>query len=205
MDGETIVLGGLISKLNNRLENKIPWLGDLPYCGALFRYRTQTQEKRELLVVLTPHVIRNSADAEKRLMEEARRMSWVLRDVDRLYGAGGQPPCADGSSVLPPGVWAGHPDGGAAIAAPGEHGAHARDPAGQEWHGAALVHAQAAGAGGSEHPGSRSAKSVRVTEPPGDHDRRAPSRLRTLSCRANGDEIGERSGVSRLMVSISGG
>ena len=118
MDGETIVLGGLITKTNSRTENKIPWLGDLPYCGALFRFRQQTQEKRELIVILTPHVIRNSADAEKRLMEEARRMSWVLRDVDKLYGTGGQPPCADGSGVLPPGVWA-QPDGGAPLPLPG--------------------------------------------------------------------------------------
>ncbi len=43
MDGETIVLGGLISKTNQRQENKVPWLGDLPYIGTAFRYRTQTQ------------------------------------------------------------------------------------------------------------------------------------------------------------------
>ena len=86
MDGETIVLGGLISKLNNRQENKMPWLGDLPYIGAAFRYRTQTQEKRELLVILTPHVIRNCADSERFLIEEARKMNWVLRDVDKMFG-----------------------------------------------------------------------------------------------------------------------
>jgi type II secretory pathway component GspD/PulD (secretin) len=84
MDGETIVLGGLITKSNIRQENKVPWLGDLPYIGAAFRYRTQTQEKRELLVILTPHVIRCSADSERLLMEEARKMSWKLADVDRM-------------------------------------------------------------------------------------------------------------------------
>jgi len=117
MDGETVVLGGLITKHNERTENKVPCLGDLPYIGAAFRYRTQTQEKRELLVILTPHVIRNSVDSERRLMEEARRMSWVLRDVNRLYG---QPdgPCADGPAVLPPGAWA-QPDGGAPLPLPG--------------------------------------------------------------------------------------
>src|SRR4029450_5449368 len=44
MDGETIALGGLIPKTNSRNENKVPWLGALPYCGALFRFRTQVQE-----------------------------------------------------------------------------------------------------------------------------------------------------------------
>lgn len=115
MDGETIVLGGLISKTSNRQENKVPWLGDLPYIGTAFRYRTQTQEKRELLVVLTPHVIRNCADSEKLLIEEARKMSWVLKDVDRLYGAGPKNPAPDGT--LPPGAWVA-PDGGSVTPLP---------------------------------------------------------------------------------------
>jgi hypothetical protein len=92
-DGETIVLGGLISKSDIKQENKVPWLGDLPYIGAAFRYRTQTQQKHELLIIMTPHVIRNCADSERLLIEEAKKMSWVLKDIDRLYGVGpGTPP-----------------------------------------------------------------------------------------------------------------
>src|SRR5262249_7027374 len=41
-DGETVAIGGLIIKRDAKSENKYPWLGDLPYIGALFRYRTQT-------------------------------------------------------------------------------------------------------------------------------------------------------------------
>ncbi len=124
-DGETIVLGGLISKTNNRTENKLPWFGDLPYVGTLFRYRTQTQTKRELLVIMTPHIVRNTCDSEKLLIEEARKMSWALRDVDKIYGGGVGGNCPDGncpaptgpafpdvSRVLPPGSWTG---GGAPV------------------------------------------------------------------------------------------
>jgi type II secretory pathway component GspD/PulD (secretin) len=113
MDGETIVLGGLITKTSNRTENKVPWLGDLPYIGAAFRFRSHAQERRELLVILTPHVIRNCLDSERLLVEEARKMSWALRDVDAMCA-----PCAragvgpgavmvpDGPPVpLPPGAW----------------------------------------------------------------------------------------------------
>jgi len=100
MDGETVVLGGLISKSNIRQENKVPWLGDLPYIGSAFRFRTQEQEKRELLVILTPHVIRNSADSERLLIDEARKMSWALRDVDRMFGT--PPPGVNPPSTLPP-------------------------------------------------------------------------------------------------------
>jgi type II secretory pathway component GspD/PulD (secretin) len=117
MDGETIVLGGLVSKTNNRQENKVPWLGDLPYIGTAFRYRTQTQEKRELLVILTPHVIRNCADSERLLMEEARKMSWVLKDVDRLYGTGPGPAYEGGHTVVPRNAWV-QPDGGPATPLP---------------------------------------------------------------------------------------
>jgi type II secretory pathway component GspD/PulD (secretin) len=120
MDGETMVLGGLITKTDNRTENKVPWLGDLPYIGAAFRFRSQTQERREILVVLTPRVIRNCIDSERHLMEEARKMSWRLKDVadicvgcqnsmagpGAVVGPDGPPP------ILPPDAWV-QPRGGA--------------------------------------------------------------------------------------------
>ena len=40
-DGETIVLGGLISKQDNRTENGIPFFKDIPYVGSLFRFRSR--------------------------------------------------------------------------------------------------------------------------------------------------------------------
>ena len=85
-DGETVALGGLISKRDNRNENKIPWFGDLPYVGAAFRYRTQAKSKTELLVILTPHIVRSRADAEKLLSDEARKMDWTLPDVLKMHG-----------------------------------------------------------------------------------------------------------------------
>ena len=47
-DGETIVLGGLISKSDSRQENGIPYAKDIPYLGALFRYRTHSIQRREV-------------------------------------------------------------------------------------------------------------------------------------------------------------
>ena len=85
-DGETVVIGGLISKQNTRSENKLPFLGDLPYIGTLFRYRQQTQEKRELIVILTPRIIRCSADAERVSLERMKLMNWNLKDVAKVYG-----------------------------------------------------------------------------------------------------------------------
>ena len=57
-DGETIVLGGLMAKTDNKTETKIPILGDLPGVGALFRYRTYSKNQKELIFIMTPHIVR---------------------------------------------------------------------------------------------------------------------------------------------------
>jgi type II secretory pathway component GspD/PulD (secretin) len=102
-DGETVVLGGLITKNDAKQENKIPWLGDLPWVGAAFRYRTQTKDKRELLVILTPRIVRSREEGQRLLAEEARRVDWIVGDVTKMHGPGGPAaPC------LPP---AGNVDG----------------------------------------------------------------------------------------------
>jgi type II secretion system protein D len=85
-DGETIALGGLITKSDTRSENKVPWLGDLPGVGALFRYRTQNVIRRELLFIMTPRIVRCRADADRILAEEARKIDFVPRDVFKMQG-----------------------------------------------------------------------------------------------------------------------
>jgi type II secretion system protein D len=85
-DGETVVIGGLISKTRTRQENKIPWLGDLPLVGAAFRFRSDSQTKRELIVILTPHIIRCPADADRLLFQEAQRVHWVEGDIQNIHG-----------------------------------------------------------------------------------------------------------------------
>ena len=91
-DGETVALGGLISKSDSRSENKIPVLGDLPLIGAAFRYRQDLKMKRELLIILTPHVVRAPCDADRILAEESRRINWVLGDVVKYHGTTGLDP-----------------------------------------------------------------------------------------------------------------
>ncbi|MFO0879228.1 MAG: secretin N-terminal domain-containing protein [Gemmataceae bacterium] len=91
-DGETVAIGGLITRNDSKNENKIPMLGDLPYLGSLFRYRTQSKEKRELLVILTPHIVRNRMEAERILAEESRRMDWTIGEVIKTHGMTGMHP-----------------------------------------------------------------------------------------------------------------
>ena len=56
-DGETFVLSGLVS--NNLVDNvdKVPWLGDLPVIGALFRQTSYSRDEKELVMTVTPHIV----------------------------------------------------------------------------------------------------------------------------------------------------
>lgn len=79
--GQTIVIGGLITNSNRSLSRKVPWLGDLPLLGKMFRYDGYTNRRTELLIILTPHVILGQSDAEYLKQVEMSRMSWVSGDV----------------------------------------------------------------------------------------------------------------------------
>lgn len=71
-DGETIVLGGMIRNQVTSTVNKVPLVGDIPILGNLFRNHTMENQKTELLVFLTPRVVRDPAEA-KRLREETQK------------------------------------------------------------------------------------------------------------------------------------
>jgi len=65
-DGETVVIGGVFSNTQNKVVDKVPFLGDVPYVGRLFRRDVVTQSKSELLVFLTPRIMNNQAIAVSR-------------------------------------------------------------------------------------------------------------------------------------------
>ena len=85
-DGQTIVLGGLIQRRTLCLERKIPWLGDLPHLGFLFRYSQERELKQELIIIMTPHIIRSEADAQRVKDIEAARLSWIINDATAIHG-----------------------------------------------------------------------------------------------------------------------
>ena len=58
-DKQTVVVGGLTSESVNDTIKKVPFLGDIPILGWLFKSRSQSTEKRNLLIFLTPHLIRD--------------------------------------------------------------------------------------------------------------------------------------------------
>jgi general secretion pathway protein D len=81
-DGETIMLGGLIEDDTSSSVSKVPLLGDLPLLGALFRGKSQTSTKTNLIVFLRPTVLRDS-EALRRVTNARYRPLHALRVGER--------------------------------------------------------------------------------------------------------------------------
>jgi type II secretory pathway component GspD/PulD (secretin) len=58
-DAEPVVIGGLIGDDKSSSETKVPFLGDIPLLGNLFKATTKTHNKTDLLIFLTPHIVQS--------------------------------------------------------------------------------------------------------------------------------------------------
>ena len=83
-DGETIAMGGLVRKNDNVSGQSIPILGDLPFIGALFRSQNKTNTDSELLIFITPTILREEGV-----------------DYGQGIGAAGRPAAAAGGGAAP--------------------------------------------------------------------------------------------------------
>jgi len=81
-DGETQILGGLMQHQFDQSMTKIPGLGDIPLLGRLFGSAKDTWNKREILVAITPHIIRNTPVGEADLVEW-----WSGTETNMKFGA----------------------------------------------------------------------------------------------------------------------
>ncbi|WP_349928481.1 type IV pilus secretin PilQ family protein [Acinetobacter sp. A1-4-2] len=59
-NGETVVLGGIFEQESSNKQAKVPFLGDIPYVGRLFRKDVKSDNKRELLIFVTPRIVNDS-------------------------------------------------------------------------------------------------------------------------------------------------
>ena len=99
LDGETIIIGGLITKSTTQSERKVPLLADIPLLGALFRYNYHARRRTEMLIILTPHIVRSPEDAERVRRAEEARMHWCLGDVSEIHGTADLPARLDEHQV----------------------------------------------------------------------------------------------------------
>jgi general secretion pathway protein D len=95
-DGQTVVIAGLIEDSVTDTINKIPWLGDIPLLGWLFKTDSQKRGKKNMFVFLTPHVVNTPEDSKKVFLGKMKLIESVRYDshgriepVDKpLYVAG---------------------------------------------------------------------------------------------------------------------
>ncbi|RWM06569.1 MAG: type II and III secretion system protein family protein [Mesorhizobium sp.] len=64
-DGQSFAVGGLLSSKNTKVQDQVPWLGQVPVIGALFRNSSSQKEETELVVIVTPHIVRPTKPGEQ--------------------------------------------------------------------------------------------------------------------------------------------
>jgi general secretion pathway protein D len=80
---QTIVIGGLMSSQKSNVDNKVPLLGDIPLIGNLFKRKTKEDVKTELLIFMTPHVVKNPSDLATLSEGERSRLDMAPTTFDK--------------------------------------------------------------------------------------------------------------------------
>ncbi len=82
-NNQTVVIGGLMSTQTTQVENKVPLLGDIPLLGYAFKYKTKNKQKTELIVFLTPHIVRSPDDLSRLAKQENARLEMTPKSFDK--------------------------------------------------------------------------------------------------------------------------
>jgi general secretion pathway protein D len=72
-DGQTVVIGGLMQNSRSSTDSKVPILGDIPVLGQLFHHKLQSNAKTELIILLTPYVVKSPLDLARMTTDERGR------------------------------------------------------------------------------------------------------------------------------------
>jgi general secretion pathway protein D len=105
-DGQTVVIGGLMKNIKSSTDSKIPLLGDIPGIGALFHHKIQSVTKQELIILLTPYVVRTPTDLARMSQDERGRAplppkAFTQPELNQ-YLESGEPRPPPGTNSSPP-------------------------------------------------------------------------------------------------------
>jgi type IV pilus assembly protein PilQ len=82
-DGQTIVIGGLRENQTEKIINKVPFLGDIPLVGELFKYKADTIITKDLLIFVTVRLVPDDRD-DKSLMDQTSKDFFQLKDTEEV-------------------------------------------------------------------------------------------------------------------------
>ena len=95
-DGHTIVIGGLFREDSNSTRGQVPGLGNVPFAGALFRSQRDHTTREEIIILLTPHIIKDEGVYSKLSEEEQQKMDQMRVGVRRGMMGSGRERLAEG-------------------------------------------------------------------------------------------------------------
>ncbi len=87
-DGHTIVIGGLFRERTTSGRSQVPGLGNIPFAGGLFRFRSDDTVREEVIILITPHIIKHPADevVSEQYKDEIDRIRLGLRREMMWFG-----------------------------------------------------------------------------------------------------------------------
>ncbi len=85
-DGHTLVIGGLIKERKDKSRAGIPFLSKIPLLGYLFGTTTEKEDRTELLVMVTPHVVRSTEEADNLTKDFQNRIKTIKKLTEKLKG-----------------------------------------------------------------------------------------------------------------------
>ena len=100
-NGQTVVIGGLMQSQKMNSESKVPILGDIPLLGLLFKHKTTSNGKTELLIFMTPHIVNHPSELAAHTVSEREkavnsRKAFSEEEVKRFLDNLPQKPAATG-------------------------------------------------------------------------------------------------------------
>ena len=87
-DGQTVVIGGLIDTKDDRTNYRVPLLGRIPILGFLFRSRTNSTEKKNLYLFVTPRIIENPEEADEVYENKKGHIDTLQESAIRMHNDG---------------------------------------------------------------------------------------------------------------------
>ena len=96
--GQTVILGGLITKNQTEITRRVPYLGDIPVLGRLFRFDSTQVDRTELLIIMTPYIIQTDEQQNWLSQRESERLTWCVADVANMHG---EVPYLTGNPTVP--------------------------------------------------------------------------------------------------------